>query len=142
MLIVLRFVNEKPPRREAEIRKVVCVFGNDSKHGIKRSSMRRVHIDDLEELVRHSKIINTTKTFTMKKLHMDASLRLGGARRNRTLTSWRNEQNPSALPTELQAPSGGESVTPYSIHRRLTLLSLARKGRSLYPIPGAWVQPL
>lgn len=66
MLIVLRFVNEKPPRREAEIRKVVCVFGNDSKHGIKRSSMRRVHIDDLEELIRHSKIINTTKTFTMK----------------------------------------------------------------------------
>jgi hypothetical protein len=30
MLIELRFVNEKPPRREAEIRKVVCVFGNDS----------------------------------------------------------------------------------------------------------------
>ena len=55
MLIVLRFVNEKPPRREAEIRKVVCVFGNDSV--------------TLKELIRHSKIINTTKTFTMKKLH-------------------------------------------------------------------------
>jgi hypothetical protein len=52
MLIELRFVNEKPPRREAEIRKVVCVFGNDSV--VSRPSMRRVHIDDLEELIRHS----------------------------------------------------------------------------------------
>lgn len=142
MLIELRFVNEKPPRREAEIRKVVCVFGNDSKRDIKRSSMRRVHIDGLEELVRHSKIINTTKTFTMKKLHHGRITAAWWGEKESNLDLLENEQNPSALPTELQAPSGGESLTPYSIHRRLTLLSLARKGRSLYPIPGAWAQPL
>ena len=112
MLIVLRFVNEKPPRREAEIRKVVCVFGNDSKRDIKRSSMRRVHIDDLEELIRHSKIINTTKTFTMKKLHMDASLRLGGARRNRTLTSWKTSKTQVLYRLSYKPQAGARALPP------------------------------
>lgn len=98
--------------------------------------MRRVHIDDLEELVRHSEIINTTKTFTMKKLHMDASLRLGGARRNRTLTSWRNEQNPSALPTELQAPWRGREHYPLFYPQTFNIALFGKKGQ--IPLPYPW----
>lgn len=72
---------------------------------------------------------------------MDASLRLGGARGGRTLTSWRNEQNPSALPAELQAPKRGRERYPHVYQQIVNFALFARKGRFLYPIPGRGLNP-